>query len=199
MFAVFVACGQTLVSVGISTKSFMLIIIGRTVFGLGGESVSVAQSAITARWFKGAELATAFGIALSFSRVGSAANFDISPSVAGNICTNSVVDMCGVASSVYNPVPVSYFCLRYTNAQCSGDASLKQWKNHIGDCDPYPYPSPPSSFTSSSSYATAFNCNSTFVEFSLYPDTSCASNNTLNVSFILDSCQPAPGYPNGTM
>jgi MFS family permease len=70
MFAVLVACGQTLVSLGISTKSFLLIVIGRTVknplhlnreavdssqvFGLGGESVSVAQSAITARWFKGA-------------------------------------------------------------------------------------------------------------------------------------------------
>jgi hypothetical protein len=63
------------------------------VFGLGGESVSVAQSAITARWFKGAEVATAFGIALSFSRIGSAANFDISPSVAGNVCTNSAIDM----------------------------------------------------------------------------------------------------------
>jgi len=31
MFAVFVACGQTLVSLGISTKSFVLIIVGRTV------------------------------------------------------------------------------------------------------------------------------------------------------------------------
>jgi MFS family permease len=41
----------------------------------------VAQSAYAAQWFKGAELATAFGIVLSFSRIGSAVNFDISPAV----------------------------------------------------------------------------------------------------------------------
>ncbi len=77
------------------------------------------------------------------------------------------------------------------------DTTLKQWPNHIGDCVSYPYPS--SSSSSSSSYATAFNCNATFVEFSLYPDAACATNNTRNVSFILDACQPAPGYPNGSM
>jgi hypothetical protein len=69
--------------------------------------------------------------------------------------------------------------------------SDRRWNNHIGDCASYPY--------QPAAYATAFNCNATFVEFSIYSDTKCAGNNTLNVTFALDSCQPAPGFPHGTM
>lgn len=47
---------------------------GRVVFGFGGESMTVAQSAIVSQWFKGKELATALGINLSTSRIGSAIN-----------------------------------------------------------------------------------------------------------------------------
>jgi nitrate/nitrite transporter NarK len=45
----------------------------------GGESLGVSQSAFTARWFKGKELALAFGIALSFARIGSALNLNVTP------------------------------------------------------------------------------------------------------------------------
>jgi hypothetical protein len=46
-----------------------------------------SQSTYTAKWFKGAELATAFGIVLSFSRLGSAVNFDVSPAILSAVCT----------------------------------------------------------------------------------------------------------------
>jgi len=60
-----------------------LLIMGRVVFGLGGESLAVAQSAFVARWFKeGRGMALAFGIAISFSRVGSSFNFLFSPMIA---------------------------------------------------------------------------------------------------------------------
>jgi len=71
--------GQTLVSVGTKYKNLVVVLAGRFVFGLGGETLTVAQSTYTAKWFKGAELSTAFGICLSFSRLGSAVNFDVSP------------------------------------------------------------------------------------------------------------------------
>lgn len=51
-------------------------------YSLGGESLSVAQSTYVAKWFKGNELAMAFGITLSSSRVGSAVNFNVEPSIA---------------------------------------------------------------------------------------------------------------------
>jgi hypothetical protein len=47
------------------------MLLGRGVFGLGGESISVAQAAVTAEWFRGKELALASGITLSVSRLGS--------------------------------------------------------------------------------------------------------------------------------
>ena len=73
--------GQALVCFGISQKRIDVVLAGRFLFGVGGETLSVAQSAYAAQWFKGAELATAFGIVLSFSRIGSAVNFDVSPQV----------------------------------------------------------------------------------------------------------------------
>mmetsp|Transcript_8026 Transcript_8026/g.18928 ORF Transcript_8026/g.18928 Transcript_8026/m.18928 type:complete len:568 (+) Transcript_8026:286-1989(+) len=71
--------GQALVSVGTKWHSLYVVLFGRFVFGLGGETLTVAQSTYTAQWFKGAELSTAFGVCLSFSRLGSAVNFDLSP------------------------------------------------------------------------------------------------------------------------
>jgi MFS family permease len=57
------------------------MIVGRVVFGMGGECMCVAQSAIVSVWFKGKELAFALGINMSVSRLGSVANGMIVPSV----------------------------------------------------------------------------------------------------------------------
>jgi len=58
------------------------MIIGRVVFGLGGECMTVAQSAVVSQWFKGKELSFAFGINLSIARLGSVANGFVVPAVA---------------------------------------------------------------------------------------------------------------------
>lgn len=55
---------------------------GRTVFGFGGESLSVAQSAMIAQWFAGKELALALGMNLALARVGSVINDVVSVQVA---------------------------------------------------------------------------------------------------------------------
>jgi MFS family permease len=57
------------------------MIAGRVVFGLGGESLSVAQSAIVSKWFKGKELAMALGLNLSISRLGSVINGIVVPQI----------------------------------------------------------------------------------------------------------------------
>jgi MFS family permease len=46
------------------------------IFGAGGESLIVVQSAIISRWFKGREMALAFGIALTISRIGTLFSFN---------------------------------------------------------------------------------------------------------------------------
>jgi MFS family permease len=79
LFSGLVCAGQVLFWFAGASQKFWLAIVGRVVFGLGGESLGVAQSAYTAKFFRGKELAFAFGIALSFARIGSAVNLNIEP------------------------------------------------------------------------------------------------------------------------
>ena len=73
IFSTFVVAGAALVA---SAPSLPLMYLGRILFGMGSESMIVAQSAITARWFTGKELALAFGITLTVSRLGTLFTFN---------------------------------------------------------------------------------------------------------------------------
>ncbi len=53
--------------------SFYPMVIGRTVLGLGAESMIVAVTTALAKWFKGKELSFAFGINLTIARLASVA------------------------------------------------------------------------------------------------------------------------------
>ncbi|NUM79267.1 MFS transporter [bacterium] len=61
--------------------NFWLMIAGRTILGLGAESLIVAVTTALAKWFKGKELSFAFGINLTIARLASVAA-DNSPSWA---------------------------------------------------------------------------------------------------------------------
>merc|ERR1712130_875304 len=62
-----------------NSGGFYLAVLGRFIFGLGGESLSVTQSAYCGKWFDKNQLGTAFGITLAFARIGSAINFVVTP------------------------------------------------------------------------------------------------------------------------
>jgi MFS family permease len=68
IFSALVLAGAVIVW---QARSIPLIFLGRFIFGAGSEPLVVAQSAMLARWFKNKELAMAFGIQLTVSRVGS--------------------------------------------------------------------------------------------------------------------------------
>lgn len=83
LFTFLVLLGSLFFWLGLYCVNFPLMVAARVIFGLGGESLSVAQSAYVARWFKSARgIALAFGITISFSRVGSSFNFLLSPKIA---------------------------------------------------------------------------------------------------------------------
>lgn len=63
----------------------------------GGESISVAQSALIERWFSKKELGLALGASLSISRLGSVINNALSPAIA---------------SATYNVRPANNGCTR---------------------------------------------------------------------------------------
>ncbi len=79
LFLGFLLVGQALFALGASLKSFPLMLVGRVVFGLGGESLCVAESTLLALWFEGKEMAFAMGINLTIARLGSVANDNLSP------------------------------------------------------------------------------------------------------------------------
>eukprot|EP00744_Colponema_vietnamica_P012638 GILI01017733.1.p1 GENE.GILI01017733.1~~GILI01017733.1.p1 ORF type:complete len:506 (-),score=112.11 GILI01017733.1:620-2137(-) len=74
LFSLCIAAGQGFFAYGASVNSFPVMLLGRVVFGLGGESLTVAQSAVVTQWFRGKELALALGLNLSIARLGSVLN-----------------------------------------------------------------------------------------------------------------------------
>jgi len=50
--------------------NFPLMLIGRLIYGLGSESLIITQNKILAKWFRGKELALAFGLNLMVARLG---------------------------------------------------------------------------------------------------------------------------------
>ncbi|XP_058453968.1 major facilitator superfamily domain-containing protein 1-like isoform X2 [Malaya genurostris] len=67
--------GQLIFATGGLINQFWLMIVGRFLFGIGAESLAVAQNNYAVLWFKGKELNMVFGLQLSFARVGSTVNF----------------------------------------------------------------------------------------------------------------------------
>ena len=73
IFSAFVVAGAAMVA---AAPSLPVLYAGRVLFGIGSETMIVAQSAIAARWFTGKELAMAFGITLPIARLGTLFSFN---------------------------------------------------------------------------------------------------------------------------
>lgn len=74
LFHSIVIAGAFIVAYGAFNTSYWQMLLGRFVFGLGGDSFFVGKAIVIANWFKGGELAFAFGITLSAGRIGSLVN-----------------------------------------------------------------------------------------------------------------------------
>jgi len=74
IFSILVFIGAMGVAVA---HSLPVLFIGRFIFGAGSEPLIVAQSAMIARWFKNKEIALAYGIALTVSRLGTLFSFNM--------------------------------------------------------------------------------------------------------------------------
>ncbi|XP_018117824.1 major facilitator superfamily domain-containing protein 1 [Xenopus laevis] len=73
IFSLFVCAGQVIFATGALVNSFLVMEVGRLVFGIGGESLAVAQNTYAVSWFKGKELNLVFGLQLSMARVANGA------------------------------------------------------------------------------------------------------------------------------
>ncbi|XP_048408496.1 major facilitator superfamily domain-containing protein 1 isoform X3 [Stegostoma tigrinum] len=83
LFSFLVVLGSATFALGSHFKgtSYLLplMLIGRLLFGSSNGSLIIAQDRIIAFWFKGRELSLAFGLQLTFSRLGSVLNFFLTP------------------------------------------------------------------------------------------------------------------------
>ena len=79
LFSLLVLTGSLIVAYA---KSIPMLFLGRFVFGAGSEPLIVAQMAMVSRWFKGKELALAFGATLTVSRLGTLFSFNTGELIA---------------------------------------------------------------------------------------------------------------------
>mmetsp|Transcript_30664 Transcript_30664/g.66266 ORF Transcript_30664/g.66266 Transcript_30664/m.66266 type:complete len:585 (+) Transcript_30664:268-2022(+) len=84
LFALTTFLGATVLSIGVANQSWEVMYLGRFVFGLGMESLCVAQSTILSDWFDGREVALAMGIRRGISVLGKVWNNIMSPIVAND-------------------------------------------------------------------------------------------------------------------
>lgn len=74
IFSMFVLIGQIIFGIGAYFKSIPAMYFSRLIFGIGGESLAVAQNTYSTEWFPPNELNLVFGLQLSMSRIGSTVN-----------------------------------------------------------------------------------------------------------------------------
>lgn len=79
IFSFLLIIGQFFVMLGGIMTKYWLLILGRVIFGLGGESLSVTQSTLVAKWFADRDLAFALGLNIAISRLGSTVNTALTP------------------------------------------------------------------------------------------------------------------------
>lgn len=122
IFTSLLAIGQVVFTIGLESKSWAMMDAGRIIYGFGGESLAVANSAVLSEWFKGKELAFAFGLNLSVARLGSVLNNFISPRLASAagipFASWFGAILCGV--SVMNTLVISSIDKRYDGAAGKG-------------------------------------------------------------------------------
>lgn len=75
----FVFLGQLAVAFGYVGESYVIVVLGRALFGIGSESLNIPILIYINKWFKGKELALAQGISTSGMRIASVSNSLLTP------------------------------------------------------------------------------------------------------------------------
>ncbi|MBL9006916.1 MAG: MFS transporter [Myxococcales bacterium] len=92
LYSALIVVGSALVALSPSLRSsadgsagrsvLYCMVIGRTLLGLGAESLAVCQNAMISRWFRGHQLALAFALTLTMARIGSLLSFATEADIA---------------------------------------------------------------------------------------------------------------------
>ena len=102
--------GQFIFSIAIQLRTYPVAVFGRVVFGIGGTAISVAQSTWIALLSDASNMAWRFGIVLTVSRLASALNFAVTPtigqaSIAAAIWLGTGINVVSFVAAFYLPYP----------------------------------------------------------------------------------------------
>ena len=86
-----VAVGQVFFAFTISIENFTLMIFARFIFGIGSESLFVAENILLTKYFRGKELSFAIGLNLAVANLGGVLNMYLTPRFAYHFGTSSAV------------------------------------------------------------------------------------------------------------
>jgi MFS family permease len=82
LYAFLILAGSLLTSLS-AGNSFVLMLIGRMIFGFGSEATLLVTNKVIAKWFKGKELGFAFGLNITVMRLGTILALNTSAQIAG--------------------------------------------------------------------------------------------------------------------
>lgn len=81
-FSFLVVTGAALVAFAAGTRTYLLMLVGRFIFGIGAESLVVAQNSFIVAWFAESNLALAIAISTSISRLGTFFSYNVEGYIA---------------------------------------------------------------------------------------------------------------------
>jgi MFS family permease len=82
LFMMFVMIGQFILYMGSLDKNLKVMVFGRFLFGLGGESIGITANVVLIKWFAGKELSFANALNLSIIRSATVLNTLLSPKIS---------------------------------------------------------------------------------------------------------------------
>ena len=165
IFSTLIAIGQLIFTVGVMIGNYPVALLGRAVFGVGGESLNVSQNYFMMGWFTGKELAMAIGTNVSISRLGSVTNDNIEPVIVTETGSLSLGLWVGFGFCI-----VSLICagtLNFIDKAKDKNLGIKE-KTHLPDSEKF-------KFSDMKSFGSCFwllcmNC------LIVYVDVSCFNN-----------------------
>lgn len=79
---ILITLGQIFFTIGILYESITILLIGRLLFGLGGESNSIPLNSLIIKWFDKSNLAFSLGLNISGGKIASVLNDILTPYLA---------------------------------------------------------------------------------------------------------------------
>jgi len=110
LFCGFLLVGQCVFATGAYINNLALMFTGRFIFGIGGESLMVAQNCYTVKWFGENERNFVFGLQISMSRIGSTITMNVMQPVYNLVRDNLDADH-PLAISLYLAASTCIFSL----------------------------------------------------------------------------------------